>query len=84
MQRPVNSPDNDWLTAAEVCRWLGDIGDTLLKKLIREGKFPPGVRLSHNTVRWNWMDVVAYAHLASRIPGWFGPPPVAGDAEEAG
>jgi predicted DNA-binding transcriptional regulator AlpA len=72
MQRSVNGPDHEWLTMPEVCQWLGGIGDSTLKKLIRDGKFPPGVRISHNTVRWNWMDVVAYSHMAQRLAGMFG------------
>lgn len=67
MQRNISGPDRDWLTLDEAAAWMG-LDSSTLKRLIRKGQFPPGVKVSPKCVKWGWLDVVAYMHLVSRMP----------------
>lgn len=65
MERRINGPDKDWNTLAEVAAYLG-ISQPTLRTMIKKGEFPQGIFHGDRSVRWGWMDVVAYAHLKSR------------------
>jgi len=67
VQRSINGPDKDWLTADEAAAWMGIAGSTL-EDLVVKRRFPPGVRVTGRRRMWSWMDCVAYMHLRSRIP----------------
>lgn len=67
----VEAPRRDWLTLIEVARYL-NLSEPTMERLIDAGKFPDGVRLSPKKKMWNWLDVVAYAHLVQRLPALFG------------
>ncbi len=66
MHRTIHGPDREFLTAAECAAWLG-ISPTTFKSLLRSGEFPPGVVFGKRTIRWMWLDPVAYAHTRSRM-----------------
>ena len=66
MHRTIHGPEREFLTAAEVGRWLG-VSLTSFKALVKAGEFPPALRIGGSR-RWPWLDPVAYAHLRSRMP----------------
>ncbi len=66
MQRTISGPDKDHLSIDEVAAYTG-LGSDLLRELIAAGKFPPGVKFTAKTIVWNWLDVVAYMHLSSKL-----------------
>jgi predicted DNA-binding transcriptional regulator AlpA len=64
------------LTKEETASAL-DIDSKTLERLIKDGKFPPGVPVTERLVRWLGDDVDAYLHLQSRLrkPGAVEPEP---------
>jgi hypothetical protein len=64
MQRTINGPEKEWLSARECCKYLS-VGPKGFAHLQKHG-FPPPVEIAPNVQRWNWMDVVAYMHLKQR------------------
>jgi predicted DNA-binding transcriptional regulator AlpA len=67
LQRNITGPDKDWLTLGEAATYMG-LSEGTLKLMVTAGKFPKGAKISSRIQMWNWMDVVAFMHLASRTP----------------
>jgi predicted DNA-binding transcriptional regulator AlpA len=65
MQRTINAPDTEWLSAEECARWLG-ISPGVFRGLVLRGEFPRPVKVARRVVKWPWMDVVSYIHFRSR------------------
>jgi len=67
MQRIIDAPAKDLLTAAECAAWLG-IGLSSFTRLWHEGKFPPPLTFGERrALRWPWMDVLAFIHMKMRF-----------------
>lgn len=66
MQRSINGPERDWLSLDEIAAYTG-IGSPTLQQMINSGNFPQGTKHSARIVKWSWLDVVAYMHLASKM-----------------
>lgn len=47
------------LARPEVKKTVG-FGDSTMYALIRAGKFPPGIRISHRCVRWSEVAVLSW------------------------
>jgi predicted DNA-binding transcriptional regulator AlpA len=66
MQRVIEAPGKDLLSARDCAGWL-NIGVTTFAKLWHDGKFPPPIALGEKrALRWHWFDVLAWAHLRLR------------------
>ncbi len=67
MQRLLDGPERDWLSAEQVCEYLG-IGETRFRELVEGGLFPPPVVLGgrDRLQKWHWLDAVAFMHLRGR------------------
>ncbi len=67
MQRLIDGPERDWLSAEQVCEYLG-IGETRFRELLDAGLFPPPVVLGERDrlQKWHWLDATAFMHLRSR------------------
>jgi predicted DNA-binding transcriptional regulator AlpA len=84
VQRVIEAPAKDLLTAAECAAWL-NVGETQFRKLWKEaGSFPRPVVLGEKkALRWYWLDVVCWAYLQVRM-GESGPAPAEGNGTSAG
>ena len=84
-QRLVDGPESTWLTAEDVCQFLG-VGATRFKEMVADGTFPRPVTLGKGDLlqRWSWFDCVSYMHLRSRHLAALDPrgPPVAEAREQ--
>ena len=61
-QRPLDTPDLEWLSAEEAAAWLG-LETTVFEDRVELGVLPPG---SHSTLRagqWHWQTVLAMSFL---------------------
>ncbi len=66
MDRTIQGPTQDLLTAKQTAGWLG-LGLTAFRSLVSRGMFPLPVHLDgKKSQRWYWMDAVAFAWLRSR------------------
>lgn len=66
MQRAIEGPQQDLLTARQCAAWLG-IGLTQFRELVSSGRFPLPVQLDgKKTQRWYWRDPVSWSWLRSR------------------
>jgi len=83
MRRVIDGPERDWLSAEQVCDYLG-IGATRFRELVEAGLFPPPVVLGgkDRLQKWNWLDATAFMHLRSRGLLVLNPPAENGDAAE--
>jgi predicted DNA-binding transcriptional regulator AlpA len=68
MQRTIHGPEKEWLDLTDVLLWIG-VSEGTLRRWIRDKQFPPGVNVGGKSLKWGWLDVVAFMHLRSRIPG---------------
>jgi predicted DNA-binding transcriptional regulator AlpA len=72
--RHVEGPDREWLSLGEAASWLGR-SEPALRRLVRAGRFPPGVRHGGQGVPlWHWLTVVAWSALAGQTPALCRPP----------
>lgn len=63
----VHGPSQAVLGKAEVCAVLR-ISEATLDRLIREGRFPRGVKLSTQSEQlWSGLDLACVIHLLSRM-----------------
>ncbi len=67
MRRIIDGPERDWLSAEQVCEYLG-IGQTRFHELVEAGLFPPPVVLGgkDRLQKWHWLDAAAFMHLRAR------------------
>lgn len=54
--RLIDAPAVDLMTAGEVARLFG-FGEDTLRRLVKEGEFPPPVRYSPGTLLYDWRAV---------------------------
>jgi excisionase family DNA binding protein len=68
VQRLIDGPERDWLSAEQVCEYLG-VGETRFRELLDAGLFPAPVTMGERDrlPRWHWLDVTSYMHLRSRF-----------------
>lgn len=70
-QKPVDAPDDDFLSIEEVGKLFGFSGDTV-QRLIDAGEFPEGLQVTKQSKAWDWRAVAYYRlklELASRLNG---------------
>lgn len=86
-QRSVDAPAGDLFSAPEVCKLLNFGADTL-KRLIDEGEFPEGLKLTAGYVVWEWRAIAYYrlrVEMSPRLPPRFvGAQPAGGGKSSAG
>lgn len=58
IERSVYGPGLNRLSRAQAAKWLG-IPLGTFDDLITQKKFPPGVPVAKNRLRWGWLTVVA-------------------------
>lgn len=66
-QWTLYGPDQQILWRADVCNLLR-ISEATLDRLVREGRFPRGIKASAGAEPfWTGLDIAAYLHLAPRM-----------------
>ncbi len=61
MQRTIEAPEKEWLTAREAAKWLGISVSTFLR-MVEAGTIPEGRLFYRNTRRWKWDTVWWISH----------------------
>jgi hypothetical protein len=64
----INGPDEDVFTRAEVVTYLRLPSEQALDRLIKAGKFPPGISTGgkRSPPIWTGLDIAAFLHLQGR------------------
>ncbi len=68
MERKIEAPGWEYGNAKSCGDWLG-IGDSAFTNYVKEGKIPPGVKLSRQLVVWKWETIYAVAQLLPWLTG---------------
>lgn len=64
-RRVVQGPDPDNLKAGQVREYL-QLGEKEFRRLRRDGRFPEPINPGAGVPVWDWLSVVAWAHLYGR------------------
>jgi hypothetical protein len=65
LERKILAPEKETLDETEASIWL-NVKVGVFRSLVKRGCLPPGMPFGPRTLRWHWMDLVAYTHLLSR------------------
>jgi len=65
VQRIVEAPAHDLLTARQCAAWL-NLSLSQFRELVRAGEFPPAIQIgARKGQRWLWSDAVGYVFMRS-------------------